>query len=115
MSKEENYYTIQEKIDIASASKAKCFGSGKPYTGDLGQITEWAAAVALAKYKIGQSVSFTELTEAMEAAMIQQALLELSDKNLIDMSWDENKQDLVYQLTKEAREAIENDPSILDD
>ena len=95
-----NYYIIEELTPVEDARKDIC-DDGSPYTGKRDQVSEWAVAVGMAKFKIGQSVSEEELQKAIFEAVNQQNLDALVDMGLLTMTWDEKSGEPVYSAKRE--------------
>ena len=94
------HFIIQKHISIQKARKDICDDGVTPYKGKTDQISEWAAAFALSKFKINQRVSQKELEKAISEAVIQQTLDSMIQDGLVEAMWDEEKGDVVYRAKK---------------
>lgn len=96
----ENSYEILSSASVEDARKDVCIDHVTPYTGELDQVSEWAMAVALSSFKVGDIVDAKILDEEINKAIIQQTLDDLHDKGLVEASWDEKLGEVVYKKTQ---------------
>ena len=75
---------------------------------NIDHYSEWAYAIALREFEIGQEITEDEMREALELAKTQQVLDTLIEKGYIHMVWDEEQEEPTYYAT-EAGEAIVKD------
>ena len=100
---------IQEHFPIEKASKTLTL------TGELisdledkkGAVSQWATAVALSKFKVGQRVTIEEFSAELHKAMILQMTDELVQKGLIEEMYDSDLNDSVFHITDKGREHLE--------
>lgn len=71
-------------------------------------VSEWAMAIALANFKIGQKVSYEDFGKAVEEARLQQILDNMVDKGDIMMSVNDNGE-IVYAITDQGAAKVENE------
>lgn len=88
---------ITGHINIETARKDTDL-NGNPL--EDGMVSEWAMAITLARYKIGEEVEQEELERQLEFARTQQILDKMIEDGLIDQVWSEEKQDFAYKLTE---------------
>jgi len=71
----------------------------QPMNGDLGEISEWAARMALRDYPVGSEQSLEEVTDRALNIQFQLVLSHMVDKGLVNMEWNEESEDFTYGLT----------------
>ena len=71
----------------------------QPMTGELGEISEWAARKALWDWPIGTQVTLTEISERALSIQMGLALNTMVDQGLVDMEWSEEHGEMVFSLT----------------
>jgi len=71
----------------------------EPMRGELGEISEWAARMALRDYPVGSEQVIAEVTERAFNIQFQLILSSMVDKGLVDMEWCEEHGEIVYGLT----------------
>ena len=76
----------------------------QPMTGELGEISEWAARKALWDYPVGSEQSLEEVTERAMNIQFQLALSKMVDLGLVNMEWCPEHGDFTYGLTQEGKE-----------
>ncbi len=76
----------------------------KPMTGTLGEISEWAARMALRDYPVGSEQSLEEVTDRALNIQFQLVLSKMVDLGLVNMEWSEESEDFTYGLTEEGKE-----------
>ena len=72
---------------------------GKPFKGELGEISEWAARKALWDWPIGTQVTLEEVSDRALNIQMGLALNSMVDKGLMDMEWCEEHGEMVFSLT----------------
>jgi len=76
----------------------------QPMTGELGEISEWAARKALWDYPVGSEQSLEEVTNRAHNIQFQLVLSKMVDLGLVNMEWDEENEDFTYGLTEDGKE-----------
>ena len=76
----------------------------QPMTGELGELSEWAARMALRDYPVGSEQSLEEVTDRAMNIQFQLVLSNMVDKGLVNMEWDPEKEDFTYGLTPGGKE-----------
>lgn len=76
----------------------------QPMTGELGEISEWAARKALWDYPVGSEQSLEEVTERALSIQFQLVLSHMHDLGLVDMEWCEEHGEFTYSLTPGGKE-----------
>ena len=77
---------------------------GKPMTGKLGEISEWAARKALWDWPIGCQVTLEELSERALNIQLGISLNHMVDQGFMDMEWCEEHGEVTYSLTPGGKE-----------
>ena len=77
---------------------------GKPYKGMIGELSEWAARMALRDFPVGSDQLLEEVVEAAQKHQMDIVLLQMVDNGLLDMSWDDEKEDFTFGLTPGGKE-----------
>jgi hypothetical protein len=73
-------------------------------TGMIGEISEWAARMALRDFPVGSEQSLEELSERALSIQLQLVLSKLVDCGLVNMEWNEESEDFTYGLTEDGKE-----------
>ena len=76
----------------------------QPMTGELGEISEWAARTALWDYPVGSEQSCAEVTERALSIQFQLVLSKMHDQGLVDMEWSEEHGEFMWSLTPGGKE-----------
>jgi len=76
----------------------------KPMTGQIGEISEWAARKALWDYPVGSEQSLEEVTDRAHNIQMQLVLSKMVDLGLVNMEWNEEQEDFTYGLTEDGKE-----------
>ena len=76
----------------------------QPMTGELQEISEWAARKALWDYPVGSEQSLEEVTERAMNIQFQLVLSNMVDKGLVTMEWCEEHGEFTYSLTPGGKE-----------
>ena len=71
---------------------------GEPYTGQLGEISEWAARMAIRHFPVGSEQLLSEVTERAGAFQIDLALSQLVDEGVMTMSWCDEREDFIFSM-----------------
>ena len=77
---------------------------GNPMSGELGEISEWAARMALRDYPIGSEQSLEEVTDRAMNIQFQLVLSKMVDLGLVNMEWCPEHEDFTYGLTEDGKE-----------
>ena len=77
---------------------------GEPYQGLLGEISEWAARMAIRDFPVGSEQLLSEVTERAGSFQLDLALSKLVDDGLMTMSWCDETESITFGLTEEGRE-----------
>ena len=77
---------------------------GNPYKGTLGEISEWAARMALRDFPIGSEQLLEEVVDRAQQHQLDLVLLQMVDNGLLDMSWDDKKEEMTFGLTQGGKE-----------
>jgi len=76
----------------------------KPMTGELQEISEWAARMSLRDYPVGSEQSVVEVTDRAMNIQFQLVLSHMNDLGLVDMEWCEEHGEFTYSLTEDGKE-----------
>ena len=76
----------------------------QPMTGEIGELSEWAARKALWDYPVGSEQSLSEVTDRAMNIQMQLVLSKLVDSGLVNMEWNEESEDFTYGLTEDGKE-----------
>jgi len=76
----------------------------QPMTGQLGEISEWAARKALWDYPIGSEQSVADISERALNIQFGLVLSHMVDLGLVDMEWCEEHGEMMYSLTPGGKE-----------
>ena len=76
----------------------------QPMTGELGEISEWAARKALWDFPVGSEQPLEEVTERALSIQFQLVLSHMHDLGLVDMEWCEEHGEFTYSLTPGGKE-----------
>ena len=76
----------------------------QPMTGELGEISEWAARMALRDFAIGTDQYYSALTDRAMNIQFQLVLSRMHDLGLVDMEWSEEHGEFTYSLTPGGKE-----------
>ena len=75
----------------------------EPMTGQLGELSEWAARKALWDYPVGSEQSLEEVTDRAMNIQFQLVLSKMVDLGLVNMEWNEESEDFTYGLTEDGK------------
>jgi len=75
----------------------------QPMTGQLGEISEWAARMALRDFPVGSEQSLEEVTDRAHNIQMQLVLSKMVDVGLVNMEWDPESEDFTYGLTEDGK------------
>lgn len=90
--------TIACHIPIEHASKTIDFETDEPYDSSNDKhASEWALAVALSTYKIGETTTLEEFKERVFHAKLQQDLDRMCELGLIEAVWNEKTCEIGYK------------------
>jgi hypothetical protein len=76
----------------------------QPMSGELAEISEWAARMALRDYPVGSEQSYSEVTDRAMNIQFQLVLSKMVDNGLVNMEWDEEEEEFTYGLTEDGKE-----------
>ena len=76
----------------------------QPMTGELGEISEWSARMALRDFPVGSEQSLEEVTDRAMNIQFQLHLSKMVDLGLVNMEWSEESEDFTYGLTEDGKE-----------
>ncbi len=76
----------------------------QPMTGELGEISEWAARKALWDFPVGSEQTLEAVTERAMSIQFQLVLSSMHDQGLVDMEWSEEHGEFTYSLTPGGKE-----------
>ena len=77
---------------------------GNPMTGELQEISEWAARMALRDFAIGTDQYVSVVTERAMNIQFQLVLSKMVDQGLVNMEWNEEEEEFTYGLTEDGKE-----------
>ena len=76
----------------------------QPMSGELAEISEWAARMALRDYPVGSEQSYSEVTDRAMNIQFQLVLSKMVDNGLVNMEWDPESEEFTYGLTEDGKE-----------
>ena len=76
----------------------------QPMTGELGEISEWSARMALRDFPVGSEQSLEDVTNRAHNIQFQLHLSKMVDLGLINMEWCPEHGDFSYGLTDKGKE-----------
>ena len=91
------YITIPDHPPVSEEMK-KWNIQGQPYTGQLGEISEWAARMAIRDFPVGSEQLLSEVTERAGAFQIDLALSQLVDEGVMTISWCDEREDFTFTM-----------------
>jgi len=71
----------------------------QPMKGELGEVSEWAARMALRDYPVGSEQTLTDVSDRAMNIQFQLILSKMVDQGLVDMEWCEEHGEMMYNLT----------------
>ena len=77
---------------------------GNPMSGELGEISEWAARMALRDFAVGTDQYYSALTDRAMNIQFQLVLSRMHDLGLVDMEWSEEHGEFMWSLTPGGKE-----------
>lgn len=86
---------ITKHIPLESASKTHAPNGEHA---DDSNPSEWAVAMAMANFEVDTDFEEEEFEKALHEAMVQQNLDAMVEEGLVEMLWDEEKQDFTYRI-----------------
>ena len=101
------YMTIPCHPPITDEMKAYNI-EGQPYQGMLGEISEWAARMALRDFPEGSEQLLSEVTERAGSHQIDLTLSDLIDEGIMQMSWCDEDEEFKFSLTEGGKEMYGN-------
>ena len=97
------YITIPVHTPVSEEMK-KWNIQGQPYQGLLGELSEWAARMALRDFPEGSQQLLSEVTERAGSHQIDLTLSDLIDDGIMQMEWCDEDEEFKFTLTEEGRE-----------
>ena len=91
------YITIPDHPPVSEEMK-KWNIQGEPYQGLLGELSEWAARMAIRDFPVGSEQLLSEVTERAGAFQIDLALSQLVDEGVMTMSWCDEREDFIFNM-----------------
>ena len=76
----------------------------KPMTGELGEISEWSARMALRDFPEGSEQTLEAVTDRALNIQFQLHLSKMVDLGLVNMEWCPEQGDFTYGLTEDGKE-----------
>ena len=76
----------------------------QPMTGELGEISEWSARMALRDFPVGSEQSLEAVSERAMNIQFQLHLSKMVDLGLVNMEWCPAHEDFTYGLTEDGKE-----------
>ena len=76
----------------------------QPMQGHLGEISEWAARMALRDFAVGTDQYYSVVTDRAMHIQFQLVLSHMTDLGLVDMEWSEEHGEFTYSLTPGGKE-----------
>ena len=70
----------------------------QPMTGELGEISEWSARMALRDFPVGSEQSLEDVTNRAHNIQFQLHLSKMVDLGLVNMEWCPEHGDFTYGL-----------------
>ena len=101
------YITIPAHPPVSEEMK-KINIEGQPYTCQLGEISEWAARMALRDFPEGSEQLLSEVTERAGSHQIDLTLSDLIDEGIMQMSWCDEDEEFKFSLTEGGKEMYGN-------
>mgnify|MGYP005831023267 CR=1 FL=1 len=77
---------------------------GNPYTGQLGEISEWAARMALREFPVGSEQLLSEVVDRATQHQFDLVLSDMVDHGILNMSWCDEDEEFKFGLTQGGRE-----------
>ena len=97
-----NTFVVTEHIPIESARKDIDYGTNEPFNfKNRDHISEWAMAVALSKFPIGNTVTMVEWRQAVCEALFDQEMDAQIEAGNAVAFWNERTSSLDYALTEQ--------------
>jgi len=84
----------------------------QPMSGELGEISEWAARMALRDFAVGTDQYYSVVTERAMSIQFQLVLSRMHDLGLVDMEWSEEGEEFLWSLTPGGEEVGKQLPPI---
>ena len=101
---------IEYHLSIENSPKDVDFNTGKRYKHEnKDHYSEWALAVVLARYNIGDTITIEEFNKQILKAKIQQFTDVQCEKGYVQAVWNEKLNDVGYIITKKGAEALINE------
>ena len=91
------YITIPEHPPVSEEMKEINI-EGHPYQGLVGELSEWAARMAIRDFPVGSEQLLSEVTERAGSFQVDLALSKLVDEGVMTMSWCDEKEDFIFHM-----------------
>jgi hypothetical protein len=76
----------------------------QPMSGELAEISEWAARMALRDFAVGTDQYYSVVTERAMNIQFQLVLSKMHDQGLVNMEWSEEHGEMMWSLTPGGKE-----------
>ena len=76
----------------------------QPMSGELAEISEWAARMALRDFAVGTDQYYSVVTDRAMNIQFQLVLSKMVDQGLVNMEWCEEHEEFTYSLTPGGKE-----------
>ena len=93
------YITIPDHPPVSEEMKEINI-EGQPYQGLVGELSEWAARMAIRDFPVGSEQLLSEVTERAGSFQVDLALSKLVDEGVMTMSWCDEKEDFIFHMAK---------------
>ena len=93
------YITIPDHPPVSDEMKEINI-EGQPYQGLVGELSEWAARMAIRDFPVGSEQLLSEVTERAGSFQVDLALSKLVDEGVMTMSWCDEKEDFIFHMAK---------------
>ena len=77
---------------------------GRPYKGMLGELSEWAARMALRDFPVGSEQLLSEVVDRATQHQMDLVLSKMVDNGLLEMSWCDEDEEFKFGLTQNGRD-----------
>jgi len=91
------YITIPDHPPVSEEMKEINI-EGQPYQGLVGELSEWAARMAIRDFPVGSEQLLSEVTERAGSFQVDLALSKLVDEGVMTMSWCDEKEDFIFHM-----------------
>ncbi len=77
---------------------------GRPYKGMMGEISEWAARMALRDFPVGSEQLLQEVVDRATEHQFDLVLSKMVDNGLLNMAWCDDDEEFKFSLTENGKE-----------